>query len=253
MKNPIGNTTPVQPNLLIIGAQKCGTTWLHQALEKSDHFQGSRPKELNFWNRPRGGDFEKYKSHFRQGTSRTHYWYESTPVYFRMPDKNWDVAAKIREGLGDIPLILLLRNPTERYLSAYTHHMMRGRLKRDSVIDNFTNEFRLLSLGRYSKILRHYQKYFSRINIYLHDDMKHDNLDFVKNIFNALNVPFDLEQSDLDFRANAKELKVDKFGWNPDEVPIMSESLKDRLNRFYYDDVRDLSAIISRDLSSWLK
>src|SRR5690554_2031360 len=70
----------IQPNLLIVGAQKCGTTWLHQALDKSDYFQGSRPKELNFWNRRKGANFDEYRSHFRRGKSVTCYWYESTPV-----------------------------------------------------------------------------------------------------------------------------------------------------------------------------
>lgn len=251
MKRPLGKAQLIQPNLLIIGAQKCGTTWLHQALEKSDYFQGSRPKELNFWNQPKGGDFDEYRSHFRRGKPVTRYWYESTPVYFRMPDRNWDVAAKIREGLGDIPLIVLLRNPTERYLSAYTHHMMKGRFPREAVIDNFSNDYRMLSLGRYPRILRHYQQHFSRINVYLYDDLKNDNLGFVRRLFEALDVPFDLEPSDLDFRANAKDLKVDKFGWTPDEVPVMSQTLRNKLNQFYRKDVRVLSSVLRRDLSSW--
>jgi hypothetical protein len=115
------------PNLLIIGAQKCGTTWLHRALNKSEHFWGSTPKELNFFNRA-GNDLAAYEKHFEDAPESAIFRYESTPHYFRLPKGKIDISGRIRETLGDIPLILLLRNPVDRYLSAYTHHMMKSRL-----------------------------------------------------------------------------------------------------------------------------
>lgn len=115
------------PNRLIIGARKFGTTWLHRALNKSQYFWGSTPKELNFFNRDRR-DLDAYATHCEDARARARYRDESTPDYFRLPRDDNEVAAEIRNTLGDIPLIPLLRNPVDRYLSAYTHHMMKSRL-----------------------------------------------------------------------------------------------------------------------------
>src|SRR6187399_2211355 len=54
------------PNLIVIGAQKCGTSGLHYYLSLHPEIWMSRPKELNFFleerNWPRGVDW--YRDHF---------------------------------------------------------------------------------------------------------------------------------------------------------------------------------------------
>jgi hypothetical protein len=54
------------PNLIVIGAQKCGTSVLHYYLSLHPEVSMSRPKELNFFieerNWPRGVDW--YKQQF---------------------------------------------------------------------------------------------------------------------------------------------------------------------------------------------
>ena len=57
------------PNLVVIGAQKCGTSGLHYYLSLHPEVSMSRPKELNFFieerNWPRGADW--YRRHFDAG------------------------------------------------------------------------------------------------------------------------------------------------------------------------------------------
>ena len=36
-----------KPNLLLVGCQKCGTTWMHHALTKTDQIFGSKPISLS--------------------------------------------------------------------------------------------------------------------------------------------------------------------------------------------------------------
>ena len=59
-------TAGALPNLIVIGAQKCGTSVLHYYLSLHPEVSMSRPKELNFFieerNWPRGVDW--YKAHF---------------------------------------------------------------------------------------------------------------------------------------------------------------------------------------------
>lgn len=230
------------PNLLIIGAQKCGTTWLHSALSKSDHFWGSKPKELTFWNK-RDIDIERYKVFFKDAPADKKFIFEATPHYFRLPKAKIDVAARIREGLGDIPLILILRNPVDRYLSAHTHHMMKSRIPYSPVIESPSDEFGMMSLGLYHAILKHYKSFFSKIHVYLYDDLISDPVDFVNRVFSDLALDSDLEKTDLNFRVNDKNRKMARLkrsGGFSGDLPVLSEPAKAKLVNFYRKDVWNL-------------
>ena len=45
------NMTPALPNLLVLGAKKCGTTALHRYLGRHPEISMSQEKELNFFSR----------------------------------------------------------------------------------------------------------------------------------------------------------------------------------------------------------
>jgi|GEM_PF-4804335 len=242
------------PNLLIIGAQKCGTTWLHHALNKSEHFWGSKPKELNFWNR-NFDDLEDYARHFENASPSADFWYESTPHYFRLPKHDVDVAARIRESLGDIPLILLLRNPVDRYLSAYTHHMMKSRLPVVEKITEVSQDRNLLNFGDYYPILRHYKPLFSTINIYLHDEIVTSPHVVVSRIFSDLGVQCDITPADLDFRSNDKKKKQMKFGRSGQDfatLPELSPEVRQELKDYYRESVTKLQSEFGLNVGSWV-
>jgi hypothetical protein len=240
------------PNLLIIGAQKSGTSWLHRALNQSKFLSGSQPKELNYWNRMEGISFDEYCECFRPGRRSVRFWFESTPVYFQKPRGRVNIARNIREKLGDIPLLVMLRDPTERYLSAYTHHMLKGRIPQQKVVSNIDDTFKMLSLGRYGEIMEHYQSHFSKIYVHLYDDLKVDSFKLVQNVMQQLDLECDLTPGDIDFRANAKDLKAAKAGWDTDFIPELSTETRKQLNEYYRQDVQKLSSIIGRDLEKWL-
>ena len=242
------------PNLLIIGAQKCGTTWLHHALNKSEHFWGSTPKELNFFNRE-GDDLAGYAKHFENAPASARFWYESTPHYFRLPKGDIEIADRIRKTLGDIPLILLLRNPVDRYLSAYTHHMMKSRLPVIEEITKVSQRRNLLAFGDYYTILKHYQERFSTINIYLYDDIVSDPYGVVTRIFADLGVDCDVTPQDLDFRSNDKTKKQQKFGKTNQEfatLPELSPAVRDQLKDDYREGVTKLQSEFGLNVGSWV-
>lgn len=235
--------------MLIIGAQKCGTTWLHRALSKSERFWGSEKKELMFWNHP-SRDFSSYEKHFADASADAVYRFESTPTYFRLPGNSHDIAKEIRDGLGDIPLILMLRDPRARYLSAYTHHIMRGRLDETPVITELRDDSGMLSLGLYASILRHYKQYFSTINVHLYDDLQSDPFKLISDIFTELSVDLDLEPGDLQFKSNDKKQNQKRFKLQ--ELPKLSPETFKELTEFYRDEIKETQQLIGRDLSHWL-
>lgn len=180
------------------------------------------------------------------------YWFESTPVYFQKPRGRINIAKNIRGELGDIPLLVMLRDPTERYLSAYTHHMMKGRIPHHVTIHEFDDSFKMLCLGRYGEILEYYREYFTKIHVHLYDDLKRDSFHLIGTVMEQLGLSCDLKPSDIDFRANAKDLKAAQAGWDHGVIPELSIETRQKLNDYYRDDVQKLSAMIGRDLDHWL-
>ena len=222
---------------------------MHQALSKSAHFYGSKTKELNFFNKPVFFDgTDAYRENFpdRRGVK---YYFESTPHYFRALKGDVDVAQRVAQTIPDVRVIVVLRDPVERYESAYIHNMMRGRIPFEPTINTFTKEFGLVRLGRYATNLAHWRQHFDDIGVFFYDDLRRDPLGFVASIMEHLDVPCDLTAKDLEFRRNDKSAKIKRAGWP--EMPVMSDELRAELRVFFADEVEQLESMVGRDLSHW--
>ena len=111
------------PDFIIIGAEKCGTSSLHNYLSYHPQVLLPHKKEINF-----------FWKNFNLGTD----WYlaqfptitdlpdlitgESTPNYLRFPV----VAQRIKKCFPKTKLILLLRNPIDRAISWHYHKVNTG-------------------------------------------------------------------------------------------------------------------------------
>jgi hypothetical protein len=112
------------PDFLIIGAAKAGTTSLFQWLSSVPGVEMARQKELHYFcgqNSNRG--LEWYRSWFPSSASSTG---EATPDYTD-PTIAEVVASRIHHVYPDISLIFLARDPIERTRSHYRHQVQRGR------------------------------------------------------------------------------------------------------------------------------
>eukprot|EP00892_Ulva_mutabilis_P012512 jgi/Ulvmu1/9633/UM054_0065.1 len=121
--------------LMIIGAQKAGTTWLHHALETHSRMvQGitrakkalgtrSQGKELQFFSRwpPLGTDEfmsmwpEEEIAAMLNGTSRK-FLIDATPEYLAMPA----AAPRVKQMLPHAKIVIVLRDPVERSFSSWS-------------------------------------------------------------------------------------------------------------------------------------
>lgn len=241
-----------KPNLIIAGCQKCGTTWLHASLRMSRHIFGSQVKELNHFNKPDYLDrTEAYLANFPE-TEGVQYYMESTPHYFQNPAGRIDTANNIRAFLDNPKVLVVFRNPVERYQSAYIHHIMQGRFPYAETIDTFTNEQKLLSLGSYADILPHWQRVFPDLGVLFYDDLSADRLGFIEGVMGFLGLENDIREEQLDFRTNDKNLKKVKYGADWPVMPRLSEDLRVRLTEHYRDSVTLLSEMTGRDLQHWV-
>lgn len=117
-----------QPDFLIIGAMKCGTSTLQAQLAAQASIFMTTPKEPNFFsddpNYAKGMDwysalYADAAPHDLKGEASTHYTKRPT----------WpDTVTRLQAAVPDPRLIYMIRNPVQRCVSHYIHDWSEGRL-----------------------------------------------------------------------------------------------------------------------------
>ena len=120
------------PTFLIVGAQRCGTTSMYRAL--AQHPLLAKPvlhKGVHYFDMAYDRGLDWYKGHFplkvgaallkrRHGTAPLAF--ESSPYYLFHPL----AGERIVRDLPGVKLLVLVRDPVERALSAHAHELGRG-------------------------------------------------------------------------------------------------------------------------------
>lgn len=120
----MGKPRGALPDSLLIGAQKCGTTYLYTNLVQQHPFvQGALKREVHFFNtgERRGGE-RAYREHFAP-RERGKVVVEKSPNYLFFPN----TAKEAHKVVPNAKLMVLLRNPVDRAYSHYHHSKRLGR------------------------------------------------------------------------------------------------------------------------------
>jgi hypothetical protein len=168
-----------KPNLIIIGAQKAGTTSLYNYLvkhpdiypasipysnlKKEIHYYTLYPKKSQFW----------YRSHFPTLLTVINQWIkrkpyiaiESTPYYLFHPV----AAQRMNLVTPNVKIIILLRNPIDRFISHYMHNKRAGRepLTMEQAINTYPDKIDLISkkityIRNYANVEHGFRSYVER-------------------------------------------------------------------------------------------
>jgi hypothetical protein len=176
------------PNLIIIGANKCGTTSLHYYLSLHPQIVMSKEKELEFFveegNWAKGVDW--YASHFKK-TAKIRG--ESSPRYTNYPYFA-GVATRMHEVLPHAKLIYMVRDPIERMISQYIHWYASGIENRtiEEAFDSRDNPYLPRSL--YFTQLEQYLPYYptSRILVLAAEELLKQRRSTLGKVFDFLDV-----------------------------------------------------------------
>lgn len=112
------------PTFLLLGAQRAGTTWIHESLAQLPQVTVPRhTKEVHFFDRHYSRGTDWYRSFFHQSFSSSSGLAvgESTPSYLFDPR----VPARICGTIPGARLVAVLRNPIDRAYSHYGLHVRR--------------------------------------------------------------------------------------------------------------------------------
>ena len=161
------------PDFLIIGVQKAGTSWLHRKLRSHPEIFLPSIKDQAFfcWREgPNVLTLEEYRESFTSHGD-AHALGEATAAYFWTDSgSRWDVKPEgycadlpkaVLDILGeDTRLILSLRNPVDRAVSAYLHHIALGDLDPGVDLLDAGDFGGLVDIGFYAAHLRNWLRYF---------------------------------------------------------------------------------------------
>jgi len=186
----------IKPNFLIVGAAKSGTVSLYYYL--NEHSKVCLPIKESFFFTSEFFEssfnsveeylhlFEKCKgSRFGEaGTSYLYYYKETIP--------------KIKELVGDIKIIAILRNPVDRAYSNYTHFVRDGNedLSFEAALEAEEKRmaegrhfmFHYKRMGLYANQIESYQKAFSNVKVVLYDDLVADPVKLMQDLYEFLGV-----------------------------------------------------------------
>lgn len=220
-----------KPNFLIVGAAKSGTTSLYHYLSNHPQVYMSTPnKEPKYfiWKKfvnlktdnPIHDEFiqnsticnqDEYLNLFHQageakaiGEGSVMYLY-----YYQMAIQN------IKKELGDIKIIIMLRNPVERAYSAYTH-LVRDHsefnsfdkalaIEEDRITQNYAPLYHYRKVGLYYEQVKAYMENFSNVKVIIFDD-------FIKSTEKNMKEIYDFLEIDSDFIPNNYKKIYNKSG-----------------------------------------
>lgn len=235
-------------DFFIIGAQKCATTWLYNCLnEHPDVFIGGEKREVNYL----GGDRYKEKGEswfFSQfNEAKDHQLLGSASVDYLI---DIDSINYIKENNSRAKFILSIRNPIDRFISAY-FWLSRNNLIDDlalnegieKIIDSYSgsnNESNgydyIIQRGLYYNQLKHFLKEFPEENFKLivFDDIKETPDKVLEDLYTFLGV-------DNNFNPLSKSRKPKGNSYNNFLVNI-ERKLPD--NKFFKKGISFISELI---------
>lgn len=284
------------PNFLIVGAPKCGTTALYKYLSAHPNVFMPEVKEPYYYIKPKEGighgpkdlsfrgfiDTEaEYHALFDPVTDAHQAIGEASAGYLHFHEL---AIPQIKRELGDVEIIILIRDPVARAFSSHIHHVrgeredasfqtawdLQDKRKRDGIWFGF----QLRDVGLYAKSIEAYQKAFTNVKVILNDDLQRDTAAVVKSTFAFIGVDgtFALQRAErhnenLLPRSRFLALNLGRFK-NRRLLPAGLIRFLQKKNLYkpelpmdfartlaveFEQDLLETSRLINRDLTFWLE
>ncbi|MBI45763.1 MAG: hypothetical protein CMG66_06345 [Candidatus Marinimicrobia bacterium] len=213
-------------DFFIIGAQKSGTSTLHQILKQTNLVSLPKNKETHYFSYliNKNKDFRWYKKQF--DIKKKHQILgEVDPSYMYI--KN--TSSNIKKNIKSPKIVIILRKPIERAFSHYLMSYRRG-LESKSFIEGILDEpvrlkiadefslqhFSYLDRGNYAKQIKEYQKLFNdSLFLFLKfDDLleKNSKKKLIVSLFSFLNIDFKYDNFNFD-EIHMNKSKLFRFRW----------------------------------------
>jgi len=150
--------------VICAGAQKAGTSWLFKCLEEHPSICTATGKETYFFDTEVEdiSDYEKFFSHCPDKPIR----FEASTFYLYNPK----TPRRIKHFFPDAKLIIILRNPVDRFFSHLRHWKNKGAIPSSiSTAECIEQYAYLIENSRYSRFVKNYQSEFGHDQLLILD------------------------------------------------------------------------------------
>lgn len=248
----------LKPSLIILGAQKAGTTALYAMLCKHPHARPPKQKELHHfaWEWPYTQGLGHYLAAFPKVPcwDRSGFTFEASPSYLFYAQK---VAPRIKSALPNVTCLAILRDPVKRAFSAW--NMNHGDLRyepgqaeaydprtfQQAVEDELAGrtekmQHRYLERGKYAQQIAAFQKHFpaKQLLVKSYLDLKRDPDLFVNQLCAELAIspmPAGVQLNTV--RANTREYRSK-----------LDPQLAAELYQYFEPDLIKLKTVLDKDV-----
>ncbi|MBC8523269.1 sulfotransferase domain-containing protein [PVC group bacterium] len=183
---------------LMVGSQRCGTTWTAAAL--SDHPEVYLPekKQSYFFDRNYDKGIDWFMERFSGVESQHKAVGEIATGYCLI-----DAIPRMAKHFPDIKLLMVMRNPVDRAYSNFQTRQIESNWS--SFEDAIESDPDILERGQYSdqidELLKHYKP--EQVLFLLYDDLYSDDRSFLKTILDFIGVDSSIESKLIGQRKNA--------------------------------------------------
>lgn len=208
------------PNLIIAGVNKAGTTSVFTYLTRHPEICGSNVKETCYFLPLRYGEplgpLSEYRRHFEH-CGHVRYLLEATPGYYY---GGADLAERIADTLGEVRVLLLFREPVDRLRSFFAFQKSMLALESDLTLETYVDRCMMLPQrahdrrennpyfgvegGFYDRDFPAWSQIFgSRLRIAFFEDLRRDRRALLRDLCAWLDLdpaPFETEVLDIENR-----------------------------------------------------
>jgi hypothetical protein len=274
---------PTLPDFLVIGGRRCGSTLLHNILSAhSEVYVPTRRKEVHYFDQhfERGVDW--YLEFFPNGSQSVSYSAigEVTPDYLAHPL----VPERIGQLLPDCRIVVVLRNPVDRTLSAW-RYAYRSYNEQRSFADYVEQEPSAVGDSLYHRHLSVYTARFKAVHVMIYEELVQDPraqlarladfLDlshswsepetllgarvnsgdpprFRRGFAFARSVGKWLMRQDIDWPSRlAKRAGIPNLFGKCNKKDVMPGKVRERLSEIFAPEVRGVEELLGRRLDVW--
>ena len=278
-------TQPPLPDFLIVGPQKCATTWLYNCLHQHPDVLMPDSDFVHYFDMFYHKDETWYRNHFSEYDDESTVG-EVTRTYIR----DEMAPERIAETLPEIKLIFTLRNPIDRAFSHWWHEKSKDKhsFEFSEVLENYDLYQNWIVPGFYYRHLMRFSQHFpdEQMKICFFDDLVEDNKTYIQDVYSFLEIDDGYVPSQIDQKVNQGRFRGVNFGSIYDSAisiykktapqpaintvrPLhrrlmevlasqteyeegMDEDIREQVEEHFVDDIQNLSNYVGRDLNHWL-
>lgn len=198
----LSDTDEWVPDFVIVGPQKCATTWMYEGLAEHPEVYVPDTDSVHYFDMEYHRGTEWYRQHFPADPDGYEVIGEETPSYIRSEA----TPERIADLNPDAKLLFSLRNPVDRAFSHYWHEKSKGKIsfEFEELFENYDLYENWIRPGMYVDHIERFEEHFDsdQLKLLYFDDLVADDESFIESVYDFVGADPTFRPSILDERVN---------------------------------------------------